>query len=216
MGTVDLANLAAYLRQIDATETSAPESSQDNSSPSIPTSFSAQLQNGYVDLSWAASTDNVGVAGYYVYRSTDGTQGPIVATVSTTAWLDTTVTEGVAYTYAVAAFDAAGNISARSTSSSQTPYLPPTKPMNLVWTQVGNYPQLSWSPSTDNVAVAGYIIYRSDGAKSMVGPQVGQTSSTTWLDTSVKPGQYVYTVAAIDTAGYLSPTSSYRKVVLKK
>jgi hypothetical protein len=56
-----------------------------------------------------------------VYRSTDGTQGPIVATVTGTAWVDTTATPGVKHTYAVAAFDAAGNVSARSGLRVATP-----------------------------------------------------------------------------------------------
>ena len=208
-----LNDLVAYLDQIDASELTAPLP-DDTTKPSKPLSVKASRLNGYVNLTWVASTDNVGVVGYYIYRSTDGTQGPQIATTGETAWLDTTVTEGVTYTYAVVAYDAAGNQSARSALKKQTPYLAPTKPSNLTWTRVGDFPQISWDPSTDNVGVAGYIIYRSDGVKA-VGPEVGQTADTSWIDTSAQTGHtYFYVVKAFDAAGYLSPKSPYKKVIL--
>ncbi len=39
--------------------------------PSTP-SLSVALSNGDPLLTWTASTDNVGVAGYIIYRSTNG------------------------------------------------------------------------------------------------------------------------------------------------
>jgi cellulose 1,4-beta-cellobiosidase len=61
-----------------------------------------------VDLSWAASTDNIGVAGYTVRRD-----GAVVATVSSgTTYSDTKAAPGTTYQYSVTAFDAAGNTSA--------------------------------------------------------------------------------------------------------
>jgi fibronectin type 3 domain-containing protein len=59
-----------------------------------------------VGLSWAASTDNTRVTGYRVYR--DGTQ---VATVSNTKWTDPLAFKGGLRSYALVAFDAAGNTS---------------------------------------------------------------------------------------------------------
>ena len=55
-----------------------------------------------------ASTDNVGVVGYDVYRSTNGTFGPLFAQISGSPWTDTSTVAGVTYTYAVRARDAAG------------------------------------------------------------------------------------------------------------
>ena len=79
---------------------------------------------------------------------------------------------------------------------------------------VGGLPQLSWTASTDASGIAGYRIHRSDGVKAL-GPQVGESATTTWLDTSAQGGQtYFYYVIAVDNAGYLSPKSGYRKVVL--
>jgi cellulose 1,4-beta-cellobiosidase len=89
--------------------------------PTKPTITTINVVSGSVNLAWTTSTDNVGVTGYRIARSTNGTLGPVVATVTGTTWLDTTVTPGVRYTYAVAAVDAAGNVSARSAFKSITP-----------------------------------------------------------------------------------------------
>ena len=73
----------------------------------------AQTQStpGAVNLSWDASTDNVGVSGYAIYR--DGAQ---VGTVGTeTTYADQTVQPETTYNYQVLATDAYGNQSALST-----------------------------------------------------------------------------------------------------
>jgi phosphatidylinositol-3-phosphatase len=61
-----------------------------------------------VTVGLAASTDNVGVTGYDVYRN--GAKMKTVAG-SVTSWQDTSVAASTTYTYAVDAFDAAGNTS---------------------------------------------------------------------------------------------------------
>jgi hypothetical protein len=72
----------------------------DTSPPSKPGGFAISLVTGSPHLTWTASTDNVGVAGYEIHRSTSVTYGPEVARVTTTAWTDPDVQEGVTYTYA--------------------------------------------------------------------------------------------------------------------
>ncbi|NUR58835.1 MAG: cellulase family glycosylhydrolase, partial [Catenulispora sp.] len=66
-------------------------------------------------LSWTASTDNVGVAGYNVYRGTS-----LVGTSTTTSFTDTGLTPATAYSYTVKAFDAAGNVSPASAAVTAT------------------------------------------------------------------------------------------------
>jgi cellulose 1,4-beta-cellobiosidase len=66
-------------------------------------------------LSWSASTDNVGVAGYRVYRN-----GVQVGTASGTTFTDTGLSAATQYTYTVAAYDAAGNVSAQSSGITAT------------------------------------------------------------------------------------------------
>jgi hypothetical protein len=73
-----------------------------------------------VGLAWTKSTDNVGVAGYYVYRGTTR------LSAGTNAYTDTGLKASTSYTYSVAAFDRAGNLSTRSTSVTvNTPAAPP-------------------------------------------------------------------------------------------
>jgi hypothetical protein len=68
-----------------------------------------------VSLSWTASTDNVGVTGYYIYRN--GTQ---VGTATATTYTDSGLTGGTQYAYTVKAHDAANNVSASSASVNAT------------------------------------------------------------------------------------------------
>ena len=98
--------------------------SNDVTNPSDPTGLGAvAISSGRVDLSWTASTDNVGVTGYEIFRN--GTLLPPVGAVTTFA--DTTVAPSTAYTYQVRAFDAAGNRSGLSASAgATTPAAPST------------------------------------------------------------------------------------------
>ena len=87
--------------------------SGDTQAPSVPTDLSATPSaigsSKQVDLSWTASTDNVGVTGYTIYR--DGSQ--TATNVTTTTYSDTGLAAGT-YSYTVAAYDMAGNLSAQS------------------------------------------------------------------------------------------------------
>ena len=83
----------------------------DTTPPSVPSGLAAtSVGQNSIDLSWQPSSDNVGVAGYYIYRN-----GVPLATSPGTSYVDATVAPGSSYEYAVAAFDTAGNVSAQST-----------------------------------------------------------------------------------------------------
>ena len=88
----------------------------DTTAPSVPGTPTAKATlPTRVELSWAPSTDTVGVTGYRVYRD-----GAPVATTDTTTYADATVSASTAYRYSVAAYDAAGNESARSGEAAVT------------------------------------------------------------------------------------------------
>jgi RHS repeat-associated protein len=88
----------------------------DTTAPSIPTGLSATaVSSTRVNLAWAASTDNVGVQGYRLYRN-----GSLISTVGSTTWSDTGLSPNTAYSYAVAAIDGAGNASVQSTTAGVT------------------------------------------------------------------------------------------------
>ncbi|RFC35542.1 MAG: Matrixin [Candidatus Nitrotoga sp. SPKER] len=83
----------------------------DNLSPTLPTGLTATpVSSTQINLSWTASTDNVGVASYKVYRG-----GSLVGNPTTTSYNDTGLTASTSYSYTVAACDAANNCSAQST-----------------------------------------------------------------------------------------------------
>lgn len=85
----------------------------DASAPTAPTGLKASAADATtLKLSWTASSDNVGVTSYKVYRSEVQ-----LASVTTTAFTDTGLRAATAYTYSVSACDAAGNCSARSSSA---------------------------------------------------------------------------------------------------
>src|SRR5262249_54065848 len=113
----------------------------------------------------------------------------------------------VRYTYSVKAYDAAGNLSTLSALRSVTPAANPSTPANLAATLSSGDPRLTWSASTDNVRVAGYIIYRSTNGGN--GSEITRVTTTTWTDTSARAGtRYTYNVRAYDAAGNTSSRSS--------
>ncbi|BDZ46069.1 LamG-like jellyroll fold domain-containing protein [Naasia aerilata] len=90
----------------------------DTTAPTVPgTPVVASNTGTTVSLTWPASTDDVAVSGYDVYRN-----GAFVTTTATNSYTDTGRTLGTAYTYAVKARDASGNISAASATTSVTTY----------------------------------------------------------------------------------------------
>ena len=93
-----------------------PPPTGDTTKPSVPGNLTATASVWQVALNWNASTDNVGVTGYRIYRG--GTQIGTVGT--TTSYTDTTVAPNTSYSYTVRAEDAAGNLSDPSTAVSVT------------------------------------------------------------------------------------------------
>src|SRR5206468_2367825 len=80
--------------------------------PTVPTGLSATAASlSRLNLASIGSTDNVGVTGYTIYRG-----GNQIGTSASTTYSDTGLLAATTYSYAVAAFDAAGNTSAQSVS----------------------------------------------------------------------------------------------------
>jgi chitodextrinase len=88
----------------------------DTTAPSVPGGLTSPSKTASsVSLSWTASTDDVGVTGYLIFRG--GTQ---VGTSTTTSYTDSGLSANTAYSYTVRARDAAGNTSAPSAALSVT------------------------------------------------------------------------------------------------
>ncbi len=88
----------------------------DSTAPSVPGNLrSTGTTSSSVSLAWNASTDNVGVTGYNVYRN-----GTLITTVTGTTYTDTGLNASTTYTYRVRARDAANNLSGESNQISAT------------------------------------------------------------------------------------------------
>ncbi|MGB7624468.1 MAG: fibronectin type III domain-containing protein, partial [Terriglobia bacterium] len=180
------------------------QAASDTTSPSVPTNLAATAASStQINLSWTASTDNVAVTGYKIYRN--GTQ---VGTSAVASYQDTGLTGSTTYNYTVSAYDAANNNSAQSSTASATTQAaadttPPSVPANLTASATSaTQVNLSWSASTDNVAVTGYRIYRN-------GSPVGTSATPSYQDSGLTASTtYSYTVSAYDAANNSSAPSS--------
>lgn len=201
---VDAAGNQGPASNIASATTPAPV---DTTPPSVPSNLTASAANSnLVNLSWTASSDNVAVTGYKIYRNST-----LVGTVMTGLnYADNTVSGNTSYTYVIKAVDAAGNISADSNSSTVTTPVAPDTTAPSVPTGVtsknttASSTTLSWTASTDNTAVTGYTIYRN-------GTKVGAVSGTTLIFTDsgiTASTAYSYTVSAQDAAANSSAQST--------
>jgi chitinase len=157
-----------------------------------------------VSLAWNASTDNVGVVGYDVFRGTARVGGD-----GSTSLVVTGLTANTTYTFTVKARDAAGNVSAASnvltvaTTAPTADTQAPTVPGNLRVTGVtSNSVALAWNASTDNVGVTRYDVTQNAAV-------VGGNAATTFTSSGLAPSTtYTYSVRARDAAGNLSGASN--------
>jgi hypothetical protein len=93
----------------------------DTQAPSAPNNVSGTATYNSVQLNWTASTDNVGVNGYKVFRN-----GTLVNTSGTNSYTDNGLAASTAYSYSISAYDAAGNNSAPSSAFTITTLLADT------------------------------------------------------------------------------------------
>ncbi|MEZ5375594.1 MAG: hypothetical protein R2733_03720 [Acidimicrobiales bacterium] len=193
------------------TVTGIPVDTERPSTPGSPSIVSNV--NGTVVLDWTPSTDNIGVAGYTLY---DSATNAVVSTSATASLTLTGLADGT-YSYYLKAFDEAGNISWRSGSRSVTVVTGPppdtqrpTVPgaPNVV-SNIDDTVELDWTPSTDNVGVAGYTLY--DAATNAV---VATSPSETLTLTGLTDGTYSYYLKAFDAAGNTSWKSGNRSVTV--
>src|SRR5713226_3532998 len=204
-----------YLAQMAAFK--AGGGSADTTPPTAPSNLVATAASGaQINLSWTASTDNVGVTGYRVERCQGAGCSTFVqiATPTGTTYGNTGLAAGTPYSYRVRATDAAGNLSDYSNTASATTLTPdtqpPTSPSNLAATAASSGQiNLSWTASTDNVGVTGYLVERCQGAGCSTFAQIGSTASTAYGDAGLSASTaYSYRVRATDAAGNLSGYSN--------
>jgi len=195
----------------------------DVTAPSAPSGLAANVTGSNVALSWTASTDNVGITGYDIYRSATSGFTPgldsLVGSVAGTSFGESSLAPGTWY-YRVIAKDAASNTSAASSQATAVIAAPdteaPTAPAGLDAVVGGSSVALAWSASTDDVGVTGYDVYRSSTSGFTPAPEtlVGSVAGTTFNDSSVASGTWYYRVIAKDAAGNRSDPSAEATAVI--
>lgn len=185
----------------------------DNNSPSVPLNLLATAtSSSEINLAWTASVDTVGVLGYVVLRD-----GSNVATTTTAFYQDIGLAASTIYNYAVKAFDAAGNVSAQSTSSSATTFLP-TDTIS---------PQISITSPSNNATVSGVISIEADASDNVgvlavqfklddanLGTENTSTPYSTLWDTTLSGnGHHVLKAIAHDAAGNSSTSVQISVIV---
>ncbi|BCJ74842.1 hypothetical protein CS0771_43860 [Catellatospora sp. IY07-71] len=91
-----------------------PPDTQPPTTPGTPTASATSATS--TTLTWASSTDNIGIAGYEIHRASGATGGTFTQVGASTAgtFTDTGLAPGSTYRYQVRARDAAGNVSSFS------------------------------------------------------------------------------------------------------
>jgi chitodextrinase len=174
----------------------------DGIAPTTPIGLTTKsVSSNRILLTWTPSTDNVGVTGYNVY-----VDNVYVKTVTSNQTELTGLTQLTTYSIQVQALDAAKNRSVRSAALSVTTSdgLAPSVPSGLVSSNITKTGfRVTWTASTDNVAIRSYNVYRNGVYVATVG------ASATSYNFSGLPFNETHSVRimAIDTAGNKSAQS---------
>jgi chitodextrinase len=180
---------------------SPPPPTADTTPPSVPTGLAATaVSDTQVNLSWAGSTDNVGVTGYKVFRN-----GAQVGTTPNTSYQDTGLSGGTADSYTVAAYDAAGNTSAQSSSVTVT--MPAPTPVSAPSVAINSPTNGSIVNGSANIAVTASsangiasITIMADGNPLATCATVTSCAAT-WQKKKITKGTHTIGAVATDAKG---------------
>lgn len=177
-------------------------SGTDTEAPTIPMNLmTSNITTFSIDLSWDASTDNIGVSSYEIYVG-----GNLEAEVSTTNYTITDLASNTQFSLTVLAKDVAENSSAQSAPAMAMTLEDteaPTVPMNVVISNETNVSfKITWDAATDNTAVTDYDVYL-DGMFNAT------TANTTFTPNGLNPSTtYAVTVIAKDAVNNQSAAST--------
>ena len=176
--------------------------SSDTEAPTIPTNVSvSNVTTISFDVSWTASTDNVGVSGYDILLN-----GNTVGSSSTTTFKAENLIPNTSYSITIIAKDVANNksnASAAVNTNTLADTTPPSIPSNVtISNEAGNSFRVNWTASSDNSGILKYEIYL-DGT-------LNGTSTTTTYDVSNLSVSTTYsvTILAEDVANNKSNLSN--------
>ncbi|HSK05401.1 MAG TPA: MBL fold metallo-hydrolase [Kofleriaceae bacterium] len=108
------------VRQGNASAMYLSKGALDTTPPTAPTGLTATAAGTAIELAWGPATDDVGVAGYRIHRSSDGSSYALRATTGATSYTDPGLPAETTFWYQVTAIDAATNESAAAGPVSAT------------------------------------------------------------------------------------------------
>ena len=174
--------------------------------PSTPTGLTAVASAPHiVNLTWNPATDNLGVAGYDIYRN-----GALLTSIgAATNYTDSPVSPAFTYNYQVQARDIGGNLSARSAVASVTTpedTTPPSVTLTApeVGTTVNGIVTIS-ANATDNAAIA-HVDFLVNGQP--IGTVEEPPFTVSWDSTTVPDGNVTIAARAVDIAANPSTEDS--------
>ena len=175
--------------------------------PSTPNGLAATAGYTTATITWAASIDNVGVAGYNIYRCSPPAFGQPcsmawIANEATLSYTDTTLTPNTPYNYQVQAFDLANNDSAFSqTISLQTYRTSADAPASLTATAVSpKQINLAWSPPQNATGLTQYLVYSGSSMATLQPLVTLPSTKTTYSHQPLSPfTTYYYGVEAVES-----------------
>ena len=187
--------------------TPPPPPPPDTTPPSIPTGLAATPISSFaINLSWTASTDNVAVTGYKVYRNST-----MVGTSASPNFSDTGLSASTTYSYTVSAYDAAGNNSAPSTPLSATTLATITPPIILA-ISAGSPGQttatITWTTDKTSTSQVNYGTTSAYGQATAVNNSL-VTSHSASLSGLSAGTTYHFQVVSVDASGNQSVSSDH-------
>ncbi|OGY26408.1 MAG: hypothetical protein A2Z42_04560 [Candidatus Woykebacteria bacterium RBG_19FT_COMBO_43_10] len=175
-----------------------PSSPDDTTPPTAPANLAATaVSSSQINLGWTASTDNVGVTGYEVYRDSSPTP---IATVTTTSYSNTGLSSSTTYSYFVRAKDEAGNRSGPSNTASATTFVydieaPTVNPLTPENSAIVSGDVNISATASDNVAVT-KVEFLIDGVLKYT--DTTEPYGFTWDSTKASDGSHTITYKAYD------------------
>ena len=190
-----------YLYEVSAVDDAGESTSKasvsatvNNDPPAAPTNLTAAVNADSVNLNWNTVAD---ATSYNVYRD-----GSLIDSPTTNAFTDTALADGT-YLYEVSAVDDAGESTSKASVSATVNNIPPAAPTNLTASANGSNVNLTWNTVDDATS---YNVYRDSSL-------IASPTTTTFTDTALADGTYLYEVSAVDDAGESTSKASVSATV---
>jgi hypothetical protein len=177
----------------------------DTTAPTSPGNLTASnIGTKSLTLTWNASTDNVGVANYLVYK--DNSNTPLAELGNVLTYNVAGLSANTNYSFQVRAKDVAGNLSVPTTVTATTiaaDSTPPTLPSFFHCVHNGQgYILLEWGESQDDDSPIDYELSRS--AYGSLFTVLKKNPNTYYSEKVSSNGTYTYRLRAIDPSGNAS------------